>query len=272
MTEYEESHIGISVGPGRGSAAGCLICFFLEITNIDPLIYNLKFERFLNPDRVTMPDIDIDFSEEIRPVAIQYVTNKYGKESVSQIRTSMTQQANASTRNAARLVGVSCGDKLKYADLADEICKLIPAKTSISDCEKMIIETYKDSQQYDAVKEIIRYAKKTEGLMISLGVHPAGVIIGDAKPLQNYIPLLYNQSIESWVVQCDKDEAERIGLLKMDFLIVKILDKLTETVRRIWKYEGAKIDLNEIPYEKKYSKKFIVPETQRLFFNVNLME
>lgn len=266
VTEYEESHIGISVGPGRGSAAGCLICFFLEITNIDPLIYNLKFERFLNPDRVTMPDIDIDFSEEIRPVAIQYVTNKYGKESVSQIRTSMTQQANASTRNAARMVGVSCGDKLKYADLADEICKLIPAKTSISDCEKMIIETYKDSKQYDAVKEIIRYAKKTEGLMISLGVHPAGVIIGDAKPLQNYIPLLYNQSIESWVVQCDKDEAERIGLLKMDFLIVKILDKLTETVRRIWKYEGAKIDLNEIPYEKKvFEEIYCAGNTEAVF-------
>ena len=266
IVEYGESHIGISVGPGRGSAAGCLICFFLEITNIDPMIYNLKFERFLNPDRVTMPDIDIDFSEEIRPAAIQYVTDKYGKESVSQIRTSMTQQANASTRNAARMVGIKSGNKMKYADLADDICKLIPSKTSISDCEQMIIDTYKDSKQYDAVKEIIQYAKNTEGLMISLGVHPAGVIIGDAKPLQNYIPLLYNQSIESWVIQCDKDEAERIGLLKMDFLIVKILDKLTETVRRIWKYQGKKIDLNEIPYEKEiFEKIYCVGNTQAVF-------
>ena len=250
IIENTDSHIGIAVGPGRGSAAGCLVCFFMGITNIDPIKFNLKFERFLNPNRVTMPDIDIDFSDEIRPSIIQYVTEKYGKDSVSQIRTSMTQQANASIRNAARLIGIKHGDKMKYADAADKICKLIPQKSCITDCKSNILQEFQNDVRYEDIKEIIYYAENTEGLMSSLGVHPAGVVIGDSKPLQNYIPLLYNQSLKSWVIQCDKDEAERIGLLKMDFLIVKILDKLTETIRRIYKYTGKKLDLENIPYEK----------------------
>lgn len=251
VIEKTESHIGYAIGPGRGSAAGSLVCYFLGITNIDPLLYNLKFERFLNVARVTMPDIDVDFSEEIRPATIEYVKNKYGKDSVSLIRTVLTQKANATIRNSARLHGIKkYGQKQKFAGVADKLCALLPKDMELKKCEEQLTEPFKQEPLYQDIKDIVHDAKITEGMITTLGVHPAGVIIGDGNQLQSYVPLLYNKELQQWEVQCDKDEAERIGLLKMDFLVVKNLDKLTETIRRIKKYTGETVDLDNIPFNK----------------------
>lgn len=256
--EIDQTHLGYGAGPGRGSGAGPLINYLLGITAVDPLDYGLIFERFLNKDRVSMPDIDVDFSKEVRPDVFVYVKEKYGVDSVAAIRTTNKQETKDSIHNAARVLGwmkfpgkdsnpeiARC--RKKFQRLGDEIAADIPVGLDIhlKDCDK-IFEKYIGNKDAET---IIQMAKKLEGKIVSLSVHPAGVIIGDGNPLSDYIPLLYNRDVEQWAVQCDMIEAEEIGLLKMDFLGLKTLDILTETIRGIKKAYGISIDLEHLPME-----------------------
>ncbi len=233
------------VGPGRGSAAGSLVCYLLEITNIDPIKYNLKFERFLNPYRVTMPDIDTDFSSEIRYKVADYVADKYGRDTVAFIRTKSTQQGRNSIRNMARVLGYR--DNNDYSKSADKIAKDIPFnfKGSLNDYKETLFSNYTKKIE----KEIITKAIENEGSMTAIGTHAAGVIIGDGRPLTEYVPVFYNPKMEEWSVSCDKEEAEEIGLLKMDFLGLNNLDVICETVERVKKYRNIDLDMDNIPFE-----------------------
>ena len=251
--EYGKSLEKYGVGPGRGSDAGCLICFLLGITNIDPIKYNLKFERFLNINRVSMPDIDTDFSSAIRYKVADYVADKYGQETVAFIRTKMTQKGKNSVRNVARVFGVrDKNDKKAYLSIADSICKDLPSTPdfSLNDYKDVLLNKYTS----DIEREIVNTANEIEGSMTTVSTHAAGVIIGDGKPLTEYVPVFYNPNMEKWTVSCDMIEAEEIGLLKMDFLGLKNLDIITETVKRVKKYKNIDLDLNNIPFEDEIIK------------------
>ncbi len=251
--ENNEYKLGYGIGPGRGSAAGSLVCYFLGITNIDPLPYNLKFERFLNVERVTMPDIDTDFSAEIRMKCAEYVSEKYGRESVAFIRTSSTQKAKAAVRNVTRILSSKYfGDPKYLLSLGNKIAGVIPVKDTkakLCNYKDDIMELKETSEYGKYIDEIYETALKVEGLMTGLGVHAAGVIIGDGNPLSDYVPLLYNEDMNVWAVQTDMVESEEAGLLKMDFLGLKNLDVMSETIRRIKKYTGKEIDLDNLPFE-----------------------
>lgn len=251
--KYGKSLEKYGVGPGRGSDAGCLICFLLGITDIDPIKYNLKFERFLNINRVSMPDIDTDFSSEIRYKVADYVAEKYGQETVAFIRTKMTQRGRASLKNVARILGVrDKNDKMYYYDTVNKIAKSLPLipDVSISDYKESLLENY----QSDIEKEIIETADELEGIMTTVSTHAAGVIIGDGKPLTDYVSVFYNPNMEEWTVSCDMIEAEEIGLLKMDFLGLNNLDIITETVKRVKKYRNIDLDLDNVPFEDEVIK------------------
>lgn len=256
---YGRSLATYGIGPGRGSAAGSLVCWFLGITEVDPLKFNLYFERFLNEERVTMPDIDADFSEEVRERCVEYVRKKYGTDCVAQIRTAMTQAPKAAIRNAARIVGSKNHKDAKAClKLGDKLAKAVPNDPKISFDSKLpsgktvyeqeVSEFVRGEEDIDA-KEILQYAKESEGAMLNLSVHAAGVIIGDGIPLSQEIPLIYMEK-KGWAVQCDMVEGEQIGLLKMDFLGLKNLDILSETLRTIKKNTGKMPDLNNLPQEK----------------------
>lgn len=253
-----EYGVGYGVGPGRGSGAGCLINYLLGITNIDPIKYGLIFERFLNKDRVSMPDIDTDFSEETRNETMEYVKRKYGSECVAVIRTLDTQGMKASIRNSARVLGFKeypgkesdpkiLENRRKLKAVGDKICKGLPQIPSIkmADCEEELKAYDKDPE----ASSIIRYAREVEGVATGLGAHAAGVIIGDGTPLNQIVPLLYNTKMNQWAVQCNMVEAERMGLLKMDFLGLNNLDIISDCLRKIKADYGLTVDLDHIPFE-----------------------
>ena len=247
--KYGKSLNPNGVGDGRGSAVGSLICYFLGITNLDPIKYNLKFERFLNKDRVSMPDIDVDFSSDIRYKVIDYVADKYGRDTVAFIRTKQTQKGRASIKNVARVLGIrDKNDKMAYYKIAESMANEVPnaPKIKLSDYKDIILEKNKKK----ICKEILDIALRLEGKMTTVGTHAAGVIIGDGKSLTNYVPIFYNTDMEEWSVACDKKEAEKIGLLKMDFLGLDNLNIISETVSRIKKYDNIDLDMNKIPFEK----------------------
>ena len=216
---------GIPVGPGRGSAAGSLVSYCLGITDIDPAKYNLLFERFLNPERVSMPDIDVDFCRDRRPEVIAYVTEKYGKEHVSQIITFGTMAARAAIRDVGRALD------FPYAEV-DMIAKLAPDTANIT-----IEDTLKAEPQlkvlYDGdttIKELIDIAIRLEGLCRHASTHAAGVVISPG-PLTNYMPLYKNPSDGSITTQFDMLSIEKIGLLKFDFLGLKTLTVIDRTLK-----------------------------------------
>lgn len=259
------AHVAMSVGPGRGSGAGSVVNFLVGITNLDPLKYDLKFERYLNKDRVSMPDIDTDFSEEVREEAIAYVTRKYGADTVAAIRTCMTQGAKGSIQNSARIRGYekfpmtpnetkdSIKNKRKpLQSLGETIKKDVPAQvgTTLKDC----IDDLRTKHTNDDAKVIINRAEMVEGTATSLSVHAAGIIIGDGTPLKNYVPLLYNTEKKCMAVQCDMVEAEQLHLLKMDFLGLINLDIITECARRVKANTGITLDLNNLPFEDEVFK------------------
>lgn len=251
-----EEHIGYGIGPGRGSGAGSLVNYLIGITSIDPIPYNLLFERFLNEERVTMPDIDVDFSKEVREECIAYVTEKYGKECVAAIRTKLTQAAKASVHNAARLLGdKESNDKSKYLSLGNRIAKEIPFapnttfETDMGEhltVKKHLQATFSDNKP---AQTIIQMATETEGAMTSLGVHAAGIVIADGNPLYDYIPII-NMEKSGMAIQCDMVEIEEIGCLKMDFLGLKNLDILSHAQRLVKQRYGLALDLDHLPQER----------------------
>jgi len=203
---------GIPVGPGRGSAAGSIVAFCLEITDVDPIKYNLLFERFLNPDRITMPDIDIDFCIEGREKVISYIKDRYGHDSVAQIITFGTMKAKSVLRDVGRVLGLSYGE-------VDRIAKMVPndLNMTLAKAEK-INPDLKSISKIDAThKDLIDFSKVLEGMHRHASTHAAGVVITPG-PLTNYIPLYKNPSTGDIATQAEMNALEDLGILKMDFL------------------------------------------------------
>ena len=233
---------GIPVGPGRGSAAGSLVGYALGITDIDPLRYGLLFERFLNPERISLPDIDIDFCMRRRGEVINYVTQKYGRENVAQIITFGTMAAKAALKDAARAM------EMPYAD-ADRLAKLVPAQLNIT-LQDALAQSPPLKQLYDRdprVKEVIDTARKLEGLARHASTHAAGVVISP-QPLQEIVPL-YKTNREEIVTQFAMDDLERIGLLKMDFLALATLTVIDDTQKLVGQNRGVPLELAGIPLD-----------------------
>jgi DNA polymerase III subunit alpha len=231
---------GIPVGPGRGSAAGSFVAYCLRITDVDPMEYDLIFERFLNPERVSLPDIDIDFCERRRGEVIEYVTRKYGRENVAQIITFGTMKARAVVRDVARVMDIS------YAD-ADKVAKAVPPALDMT-LEKALAESpaLKEMQQKDErVKELLSIAQRLEGMTRHASVHAAGVVIAP-RPLTEFVPLYKSQKDEI-VTQWAMKEVERVGLLKMDFLGLSTLTLITDCLAEIKRTEGIDLDIDAIP-------------------------
>ena len=233
---------GVPVGPGRGSAAGSLVAYSLQITDVDPLEFDLIFERFLNPERVSLPDIDIDFCERRRGEVIEYVTRKYGRENVAQIITFGTMKARAVVRDVGRTLGMS------YADV-DRVAKQIPATLDIT-LDRAVAENpalKEMCQRDDRVKELIGVAKRLEGITRHASVHAAGVVIAP-QPITEFAPLYKSQKNEI-TTQWAMKEIERVGLLKMDFLGLSTLTLLKDAVAHIRATNGTDVKLDQIPLD-----------------------
>jgi DNA polymerase-3 subunit alpha len=232
----------IPVGPGRGSAAGSLVSYCMEITDIDPLQYGLLFERFLNPERVSMPDIDIDFCTRRRGEVIQYVTAKYGREQVAQIITFGTLGARAAIKDVGRVLDLS------FADV-DKITKLVPNVLNIPLKDAMAAEPgFAEAAQKDPrVDEILKVALRLEGLARNASVHAAGVVIAP-EPLKRLVPL-YRTNREEIVTQYDMSGLEKLSLLKMDFLGLTTLTIIDDALKLIERYRGERIDLEALPLD-----------------------
>ena len=241
---------GIPVGPGRGSAAGSLVSYLLGITDLDPLKYGLLFERFLNPERMGLPDIDIDFCYERRQEVIDYVTNKYGQENVAQIITFGTMQARAVVRDVGRVMG------LPYADV-DRIAKLIPAEPDMTlkkalDSETELMNLYKNDSR---ISKLINTALVLEGLNRHASVHAAGVVIAD-KPLDNYSPL-FKTGDDQVTTGYSMGVLEKIGLLKVDFLGLRTLTVIDETLKLVKKTQGKEINIETLPLDDSKTYKLL---------------
>lgn len=232
---------GIPVGPGRGSAAGSLVSYCLEITNIDPLHYNLIFERFLNPERVTMPDIDIDFCYERREEIIKYVKEKYGEKNVTQIITFGTMAARAVIRDVGRVL------KMPYGDV-DRIAKMIPATPgmTLSKALETVPELPPLVDKDETHRQLFEYSKVLEGLARHASTHAAGVVI-TPDDLTNYTPL-YKSSQGDITTQYDMKILEQIGVLKMDFLGLRTLTVIQKTLKTL-AARGIELDVDNIPLD-----------------------
>jgi DNA polymerase-3 subunit alpha len=242
---------GVPVGPGRGSGAGSLVAYSLKITDLDPLEYNLLFERFLNPERVSMPDFDIDFCQENRDRVIQYVKERYGRDAVSQIATFGTMAAKGAVRDVGRVLDMGY-------NFCDGISKLIPFKpgklVTIADAleeEPLLKERMEKEEE---VKQLLELAQKVEGIARNIGMHAGGVLIAPGK-LTDFCPL-YTQGGDAGVVsQYDKDDVEAVGLVKFDFLGLTTLTILDRAVRYIKQLDPAMaaFDLAKLPLNDKAS-------------------
>ena len=236
---------GIMVGPGRGSAAGSLVSYCLGITNLDPLQHGLIFERFLNIDRVSMPDIDCDFSVEGREKVIRYVSEKYGTDRVAQIITFTTMASKAAIRDVGRVLEVPLRD-------TDRLAKLVPVwqgrSKTLEDTVKEIPEFREAYESSEEAKRLIDVAKALEGVSRNVSTHAAGVVIAP-EPLVHYTPLQFGPGREAVITQYDMKAVGDIGLLKIDFLGLQNLDIIATCLRLIKERTGAVIDIEKIPYD-----------------------
>ena len=251
---WSKTH-GVPVGPGRGSGAGSLVAYSLRITDMDPLHYNLLFERFLNPERVSMPDFDVDFCQWNRDKTIQHVKDKYGASAVSQIATFGAMGAKAVVRDVGRVLGMPYGK-------VDELAKLIPAPpgqdVTLELAKEMEPDFKKKIDGDEQYQELMRYAEPLEGITRNLGMHAGGVLIAPG-PLTNFCPL-YNQDgqPENTISQFDKHDVENVGLVKFDFLgltTLTILNKCVEYINKL--HPGQSFELRRIPTDD--------PATLKLF-------
>src|SRR5438067_1066502 len=241
---------GVPVGPGRGSAAGSLVSYALHITDVDPLEYNLIFERFLNPERVSMPDIDIDFCMRRRGELIDYVTQKYGRENVAQIITFGTMAAKAAVKDVGRAMNIPYGE-------VDRLAKLIPntlgieLETALEEAPQLKAAVNSDEN----LKELMAVALRLEGLSRHASTHAAGVVISP-RPLTDVVPL-YKSNKDEITTQYDMNALERVGLLKMDFLGLTTLTVLHDAARMVERNRGVKMDTDNLTLDD--------PETYKLF-------
>ena len=253
----EARNMDVSVGPGRGSAAGSVVAYCLWITNIDPLKYDLLFERFLNPDRVSMPDIDIDFDDEGRSKVMDYVINKYGSNQVAQIITYGTMAAKSSIRDTARVLDLPLND-------ADRIAKLIPTMSKLNkifglkenelrnkfraeDLDK-VNQLLNISEGEDLEAETVNQARKLEGSVRNTGIHACGVIITPSD-ITNFVPVATAKDSNLYVTQFDNSVVEEAGLLKMDFLGLKTLTLIKDTVKIVKAKHGIELDPDSFPLD-----------------------
>ncbi len=235
---------GISVGPGRGSAAGSLVAYAVGITNIDPLRFGLLFERFLNPERVSMPDIDTDFSDRERDRVIQYVRERYGEEKVAQIGTLGSLASKAALKDVARVYGIP-------HKKAEELAKLIPVQFGkpkpLQEAVQVVPELKAEMEKDPRVREVLEVAMRLEGLNRHASVHAAGVVIA-AGPLTDLVPLMRDQEGRP-VTQYDMGAVEALGLLKMDFLGLRTLTFLDEAKRIVKESRGVELDYDALPLD-----------------------
>jgi DNA polymerase-3 subunit alpha len=252
---------GVPVGPGRGSGAGSLVAYSLKITDLDPLEYNLLFERFLNPERVSMPDFDIDFCQEGRDRVIQYVKERYGKDAVSQIATFGTMAAKGAVRDVGRVLDFGY-------NFCDGISKLIPFKpgklVTIADALKEEPLLAERQEKEEEVKQLLALAQQVEGIARNIGMHAGGVLIAPGK-LTDFCPL-YTQGGDAGVVsQYDKDDVEAVGLVKFDFLGLTTLTILDRAVRYIKQLDPALADfsLEKLPLNDKASYELLTKAKTR---------
>ena len=253
----EARNMGVSVGPGRGSAAGSVVAYCLKITNIDPLKYNLLFERFLNPDRVSMPDIDIDFDDEGRGKVMDYVIGKYGANQVAQIITYGTMAAKSSIRDTARVLDLPLPD-------ADRIAKLIPNMSKLgkifgvpeedlkkkfrSDDMEKINQLLNISEGEDLEAQTVNMARVLEGSLRNTGIHACGVII-TPDDITNFVPVATAKDSDLYVTQFDNSVVESAGLLKMDFLGLKTLTLIKDTVKIVKAKHGVELVPDDFPLD-----------------------
>lgn len=235
--------LNISVGPGRGSAAGSVVAYCTGITNIDPIRYNLLFERFLNPERVSMPDIDVDFDDEGRQRVINYVVDKYGKNQVAHIITYGTMAAKMAVRDVGRVLELPLKE-------TNELAKLIPEKpgTRLIQAIEETPELKSIFERNDLKARVLREALVLEGSVRSRGVHAAGIIIAPGD-LTDYIPICTAQDTDLFVTQFDGKVIEEAGMLKMDFLGLKTLTIIKDAIRMIKQNRGIHIDIEHIPLD-----------------------
>ncbi len=240
----------IVVGPGRGSAGGSLVCYLTNITNVDPLKHNLLFERFLNPERIAMPDIDIDFTDRRRDEVIKYVADKYGQDHVAQIITFGTMAARAVIRDVGRA--------LQYTySYCDALAKMVPFGMDLSETLEKVSEV-KDLYKSDPKgKKLIDLAKKLEGVARHASTHACGVVISE-KPLTDLVPLQHPTADDDNIVtQYEMHAIEDLGLLKMDFLGLKNLTIIEDTLARIYVIRNEKVDIENIPYDDQKTYKLL---------------
>lgn len=235
---------GVSVGPGRGSAAGSLVAYAVGITNIDPLRFGLLFERFLNPERVSMPDIDTDFSDRERDRVIQYVRGRYGEDKVAQIGTFGSLASKAALKDVARVYGIP-------HKKAEELAKLIPVQFGkpkpLAEAIELVPELRAEMEKDPRVREVIEVAMRLEGLNRHASVHAAGVVIA-AEPLTDLVPLMRDQEGRP-VTQYDMGAVEALGLLKMDFLGLRTLTFLDEAKKIVKESKGVELDYDRLPLD-----------------------
>lgn len=271
---------GMRIGPGRGSAVGSLVCYLLGITNLDPLKYDLLFERFLNPERVSMPDIDSDISATSRQKVIDFVKNKYGEGAVCGIMTTNAQAPKGAVRIAARFYGLKQYDEA-LTSLGNTIAKDVSKDVGISFATKVDNAGKPDKEGRQTLKEylnnkystnkdaleVIRWACLIEGMFTSYGSHAAGIVISDNGDVSEYIPLRWNKSADMFTSQCDMGQIEDNGLLKFDFLGLKTLDIITEAMFMIEKNHGIIIDPLNINLEDPavYKNIFAAGKTNSVF-------
>lgn len=241
LVDYAKTH-GVAVGPGRGSAAGSLVSYCLGITDIDPIKFNLLFERFLNPDRISMPDIDIDFSDRGRDQVIQYVIKKYGKDNVCQIITFGTMAARAVVRDVGRVIGMSYGD-------VDRIAKIIPTDIGMTLKEALRLkpELNQLAAEDPRVATLLDYSQTLEGLTRHASTHAAGVVIAPA-PLTDFVPLFKGSKGEV-TTQFSMKWIESIGLLKMDFLGLRTLTVLEDAEKAVLDNRKVKVNWDDLGIE-----------------------
>src|SRR6188474_3400758 len=250
---------GIPVGPGRGSAAGSLAAWALRITDVDPLYYDLIFERFLNPERVSLPDIDVDFCERRRGEVISYVTEKYGRENVSQIITFGTMKAKAVIRDVGRVMD------MPYADV-DRIAKQIPPALDMT-LDKALAENpvLREMAKNDSrVNDVLEMGKRLEGVSRNAGVHAAGVVIAPG-PITDYAPL-FKSNRDEITTQWAMKEVERVGLLKMDFLGLSTLTLINDALSEIKRTDNFVLDIDNVPLDDaKTYQLFVDGQTYGIF-------
>jgi DNA polymerase-3 subunit alpha len=234
--------MGVLVGPGRGSAAGAVVSYCTGITNVDPMKHHLLFERFLNPDRVSMPDVDIDFDDDGRQLVLDYVTEKYGHDKVAHICTFGTMAAKMAIRDVARVL------KLPLSE-ADRLAKMVPdtPKITLKKAFEEVPELDKEKQSHDPlVARTLKFAETLEGSVRQTGVHACGILIG-RDPLDEHIPVMPTKDENLLTTQYDGRFVEAIGLLKMDFLGLKTLSIIKETLENIKLSKGIDVDVDALP-------------------------